>query len=99
RAEDGRDLGAYRGPVRVGDVPGVDELGGDVAGQVGRDGEADALGLAAALGAARGQRRYADDLARGADQGTAAVAGVDRRAGLDGAGQRGRGGPVAGRLG
>ena len=35
-AEDGRDLGAYRGAVRVRDVPGVDDLGGDVAGQVRR---------------------------------------------------------------
>ena len=91
RAEDGRDLGPDRGPVRVGDVPGVDDLGGDVAGQVGRDGEADALGLAAALRAARGQRRDADHLAGGADQRAAAVARVDRGAGLDRAGQRGRG--------
>src|SRR5262249_17834149 len=79
------------GPVRVRHVPGLDDLPCDVLGQIGRYGEADALRLPAALRADRGQRRDADHAAGGGHQRPAAVAGVDRRAGLDRVGQR-RGG-------
>ena len=75
----------------------ADELPGDVAGQVGRDGEADALHRGAALRARRGQRRDADDVAGDRHQGAAAVARVDRRAGLDRVGQGGARPAVAAR--
>src|SRR5262249_9690548 len=88
RAHGRGDLGAKGGPVGVGHVPGRDDLVGDVPGQVGRYGKPDPLGLGAALRAGGGQRRDSDHLAGGGYQRPAAVARVDRRAGLDRVGQR-----------
>ena len=56
-------------------------------GPVARDGEADAGRRAADLRIGGLERRDADDLAAEVDEGAAAVAGVDRGAGLDGVGQ------------
>ena len=60
----------------TGDVAGLDDLPGDVAGQAGRDGETGALGLGAALRAGGGERRDADHLPGGVYKRAAAVAGV-----------------------
>jgi hypothetical protein len=57
-------------------VAGVGDLPGDVAGQVERDRETDALSRAATVRAGRGQRRDVDHLSGGIHQGAAAVAGL-----------------------
>jgi drug/metabolite transporter (DMT)-like permease len=75
------------GPVRAGDASGPDDLTGDVTGCVGRDRESDSLGLGTILRTGGGERGDADDLARGVHQRSAAIARVDRGAGLDCVGQ------------
>src|SRR5690606_24436788 len=63
---------------------GVDQLLGDAAHLVRRDGEAEADVAALAAAAERRDRRvHPDHLAGGVDQRAAGVTGVDRRVGLD----------------
>ena len=76
---------AERGPAGAGDLAGGDELPGDAGYGVAGDREPDPGRGAAHLRIGGGQRRDADHLPGQVHQGAAAVAGVDRRAGLDGA--------------
>ena len=88
------ELHAQICPTRTCHMTARDQLVGDGAGAIARDREADAGSAAADLRIGRGQRRNADDLTFEVDERAAAVAGVDRCAGLDHVGQA-----VSGRFG
>ncbi len=75
------------GAMRLDDVAVADELTGDVAHEVAGDRESDPGGCAAALWVTGRERGDTDHLSLEVDERSAAVAGVDRGAGLDRVGE------------
>src|ERR671936_241851 len=80
-------LDTHVGAVRVGHPAVLDQLSGDVLGEVARNREADAGRGATDLRIGRSQCGYPDHLTREVDERAATVPGVDGGAGLDHSGQ------------